>query len=211
MGTINLATGQYAKETERIWTVGSFFAGKVSNKYRTDLMNAKSITILSPASTPLVPYTANGDNRYGTRTEVFDEIQTLTMSKDEAWTKTIDRSRFYDQRGLVNVAEYLVQQKEEVEIPAYDKWALKQFTLNAGASVVQAQVTKDNILGFILLARTAMMKVPVTNRYLYASSTNCNFIRESAPFQTVEQLAVKNIEKGVIGIVTGKQIGRAHV
>lgn len=203
MGTINLARGQYAKETEKGWSLGSFFAGKTSDRYRADLRNAKSITILSPVATPLVDYTLSGDNRYGTRSEVEDEIQTLEMKMDKSWTKTIDASRFYDQRGLENVAEYLMLQRDEVEIPSYDKHAFKKFAINAGKSVVKAQVSASNILGFILLARTAMLKAPITNRYLYLSSTNCNFIRETTPFQSVEALAVKNLEKGVIGTVYG--------
>lgn len=203
MGTINLAEKQYAKVTEQGWRLGSFFNGKTSNKYKTDLQNAKSITILSSVNAELVDYTLSGASRYGTASEVDDEIQTLKMSQDKAWTKSIDRSRFYDQMGLVNVAEYMTQMREEVEIPSYDKWAFKQFSIYAGNSVVKAQVSASNILGFILLARTAMLKAPTTDRYLYLSSTNCNFIRETTPFQSVEALAVKNLEKGVIGTVYG--------
>ncbi len=203
MGTINLAKGQYANVTEKAWTLGSFFNGKLSNKYRADLMNAKSITIISPVSAPLVDYTLSGAARYGTASEVDDEIQTLEMSQDKSWTKSIDRSRFYDQKGLINVAEYMTQMRDEVEIPAYDKWAFKRLAINAGNSVVKAQVDKTNILAFILLARTAMMKSPTEGRYLALSSTNCNFIREAAPYQSVEGLAIPNLEKGVIGKIYG--------
>lgn len=51
--------------------------------------------IVSTLTDPVMGnYTPNGDNRYGNRTEVEDTQQTWTLSRDRAWTKTIDKSNY---------------------------------------------------------------------------------------------------------------------
>lgn len=202
---INLAKGQFADDVELLWTKDSYLMGKVSNKYENLLDSVKSITIVSPLSVTLVDYTRSGDSRFGTMSEVEDDIQTLEMSQDKSFTKSLDRGNLSDQKYLKSVGAYIKQQMEEQVIPTQDKWALKKFAFQAGTSMVQAQVSASNILGFALAARAVLTNAlaPEDNRYMYIGTTNSNFIREANPFQSVDSLANPNILKGVIGRIYG--------
>ena len=202
---LNLAKGQFANDVEVAWTNESYLMGKVSNKYENLLDSVKSITIMSPLTVPLVDYTRSGDARFGTMTEVEDDIQTLEMSQDRSFTKSLDRGNMSDQKYLKSVGAFIKQQMSERVIPEQDKWALKKFSFKAGSSVVQAQVTKDNIQGFLLVARAVLVNafVPEDNRFLYIGTTNANFIRLSPVYQAIDSLATPTTLKGVIGKIYG--------
>ena len=205
---LNLAKGQFANEVELSWTNESYLMGKVSNKYENLLGSVKSITIMSPLSVPLVDYTRSGDARFGTMTEVEDDIQTLEMSQDRSFTKSLDRGNMSDQKYLKSVGAFIKQQMSERVIPEQDKWALKKFSFQAGTSKVHAAVSASNILGFVLEARAVLTNafVPEDNRYLYIGTTNSNFIRTSNVFNVIDSLANPTVLKGVIGRLYGFNI-----
>lgn len=197
---INLAL-KYSPQIDKIWTHGSFVDGKVSQEY--DLIGVRSIRISSPITVDLVDYTRSGTERFGTLTEMQDEIQELTMSQDKSWTMSIDNANASDQLNIKKAGEALQQQLEEKVIPFYDKHALKQFAINAGKSVVVATVTKDNIVGFLGAADVHFTNnnVPNSDKYLYIGATNHNLLRLSAEYLAIENMAQRSIEKGVTGNV----------
>lgn len=205
---LNLAKGQFANDVEVAWTNESYLMGKVSNKYENLLDSVKSITIMSPLTVPLVDYTRSGDARFGTMTEVEDDIQTLEMTQDKSFTKSMDRGNLSDQKYLKSVGAFIRQQMSERVIPEQDKWALKKFSFQAGTSKVHAAVSASNILGFVLEARAVLTNafVPEDNRYLYIGTTNSNFIRTSNVFNVIDSLANPNVLKGVIGGLYGFNI-----
>lgn len=205
---LNLAKGQFANEVEVAWTNESYLMGKVSNKYENLLDSVKSITIMSPLTVPLVDYTRSGDARFGTMTEVEDDIQTLEMTQDKSFTKSMDRGNLSDQKYLKSVGAFIKQQMSERVIPEQDKWALKKFSFKAGTSKVHAAVSASNILGFVLEARAVLTNafVPEDNRYLYIGTTNANFIRTANVFNVIDSLANPTVLKGVIGRLYGFMI-----
>lgn len=203
MAEINLARGQFASEVDTTWTQESYLLGKVSTKYENIAGSVKSFTVLSPLTVPLVDYTRSGDSRFGKMSEVEDEIQTLEMSKDRSFTKSLDRGNQSDQMHLKSAGAFAKQQMMEQVIPEQDEWGFKRFAFEAGTSLVQAQVDKNNIMGFVLVGRAAMnnAKVPLENRYMYIGTTNCNFVRLSPQFQALDGIGSKVVEKGLIGML----------
>lgn len=204
----NLATGQFAQQVEVQWTKESYLMGKVSSQYENLLDSVKSITILSPLTVPLVDYTRSGDARFGTMTEVQDDIQTLEMSQDKSFTKSLDRGNMSDQKFAIQAGAYLKQQMEERVIPSQDQWALKKFAFYAGTSAVQAAASASNIIGFVLAGRAALNNAltPMENRYMYIGTTISNFVRTAAAFQTLDAVGSPLLEKGIIGMLYGFKV-----
>lgn len=191
----------YADTLNQAWLHNSYLAGKLNAPY--SLEGVKSLTITSMVSQALNDYTRSGTERFGTLTEVQDTIQTLTMRKDRAWTKSLDRGNLSDQQWVKKVAAFLNLQLKEQVIPEQDKWGFKRLGFDAGKSVVQAALSASNVLGFVRTARTEMVNnaVPEEGRYLAIPSSYSNFIRENTSFLTLDKIAQPALTKGVIGML----------
>ena len=86
-GTINVAT-LYERKLEERFSIGSKTNAYAGKKY--DFVGTKSIEIITADRMEMVDYTRTGTSRYGTIYELGDTKQTLTMTKDRAFTFSID-------------------------------------------------------------------------------------------------------------------------
>ena len=191
----------YSDTLNQAWLHNSYLKGKLNAPY--SLEGVKSLTITSMISQALNDYTRSGTERFGTLTEVQDTIQTLTMRKDRAWTKSLDRGNLSDQQWVKKVADFLNLQLKQQVIPEQDKWGFRRLGFDAGYSVIQAAVSASNILGFIQTARTQMVNngVPEDGRYLAIPSTYSNHLRNTTSFLTLDKIAQPVLTKGVIGML----------
>jgi hypothetical protein len=197
---LNLAT-KYSPQIDKIWVAKSFIAGKCSTKY--DLIGTRSLVITSPLTVDLVDYTRSGLARFGTVNEMQDEVQELTMSKDRAWTMSIDKANASDQLDVKKTGEALQMQLDEKVIPEQDKWALRQWAFNAGKSAVIADSTKSTIIGLIADGHAFLDNnlVPNDGRFTYIGATKYNQVRMSDEILAVDPMAVQALGKGVVGML----------
>lgn len=197
---LNLAT-KYSSIIDKIWTAKSFIAGKCSTKY--DLIGTRSLVITSPLTVDLVDYTRSGLARFGTVNEMQDEAQEITMSKDRAWTMSIDKANASDQLDVKKAGEALQMQLDEKVIPEQDKWALRQWAFNAGKSAVIADSTKATIIGLIADGHAFLDNnlVPNDGRFTYIGATKYNQVRMSDEILAVDPMAVQALGKGVVGML----------
>ena len=196
---INLAV-KYEDKILQEFTHASFMKNNVSNEY--DLTGVRSLTIYTPVTVDLNDYDRTATaNRFGTPTEMEDTVQELTMTQDKGFAITIDRGNNSDQMMIKESGRMLGLQVNEKVVPFMDKYAFKQFAVNAGTVKGINKPTTATIVGCIMDPETALTNalVPAENRYLYIGATYYNMLRMSSEFLAVDTLANKALSKGVVG------------
>ena len=196
---INLAS-KYEDKILQEFTHASFIQNNVSGEY--DLTGVKSVTIYTPVTVELNDYNRKATaNRFGTPTEMEDTVQELTMSQDKGFSITIDRGNNSDQLMIKEAGKMLGLQVNEQVVPFMDKYAFKQYAVNAGAVKGITKPTEKTIVSAIMAAETALTNalVPAENRYLYIGASMYNLLRMSSEFLAVDTLANKALSKGVVG------------
>ena len=212
-GTINVAS-LYEKKLEERFSIGSktnAFAGK---KY--DFIGSKSIEIITADRVDLVDYTRSGQNRFGTIYELGDTKQTLTMTRDRAFTFSIDKANASDQFNVKQANARLKDHWDNVVTPEVDKWRLAKWAAGNGLSTgktiltnaTPAALSKSNILEAIFNASAAMSDelVPATNRVLFIGELD--FVKFQLADQVVggAQLNKQAVAQGYKGTIDGIQI-----
>lgn len=87
-------------------------------------------------------YTANGANRYGEPTEVEDTLQTWQVTRDRAWTKTIDKSNYQDSMMVRKPGKYLAQVTKNKMVPEIDTYILAAIN-TAGETAGREDIVSD--------------------------------------------------------------------
>lgn len=203
---INLAS-KYEKKVAEKFTQSSFVKGNTSNAYNFE--GVKSIHIYTPQTIDLTNYTRTGTNRFGAVTEMQDEIQTLTLTRDRSFALSIDRGNNEDQMLIKEAGKMMKMQLDEKAIPEFDKYAIGTFIEKGGQSKeITSAPTKSSITGLVFDAATALDNalVPSDNRILYVPSSIYNMLRLSDEFIRVDKLAGQILTKGVMGEIAEMKV-----
>lgn len=116
---INLAT-KYEKKTSELLSARRKSKEFTNQDY--DWTGVETIVVTTLTDPTMGNYNSNGGaNRYGNPTEVEDTQQTFTVSRDRAWTKTIDKKNFQDSMMVRKPGKYLAQATKNVLVPKF--WA----------------------------------------------------------------------------------------
>lgn len=205
MPTINLHE-RYEKKIIEQYHKESVIAGKVSKEYNFD--GVRSIHISTPLTVPLVDYTRGGLTRYGETTEMGDRTQVLTMRQDKAFSVSIDKGNQSDQQYIKEAGRMMKLQQAEQVVPLIDKYALGEFSTNAGQIKAMAKPTKTNIVSAVFDMETELTNelIPVNDRYLYIGGELYNAIRLSSEFIRVETYERQDFEKGKVGHIANFKV-----
>lgn len=118
---INLAA-KFESRTSDLLVNGRKTKGMTNQDWSWDGVDTiKVYTLTDPT---IGYYTPNGANRYGEPTEVEDTLQTWQVTRDRAWTKTMDKSNKADSQGVRKAAKYLAQVTKNKMIPEIDTFIL---------------------------------------------------------------------------------------
>ena len=202
---INLAKA-YSGDIDKKFTLESFVAGKVSNKYSFNGVN--SVTIYNPVTKAVGTYTRSGANRFGTVTEMEDTIQTLTLSQDISWTISIDRGNNEDQMNIKGAGEMLKMQLEEQVVPTMDMYALDKFAKQAGNSVIVSASSKSTVVSLLNdgLTKLRNKKVPMRDIFIFVGATVYGQLLLATELIAVEPLAVQQLGNGLVGKFMGHMV-----
>lgn len=88
---------------------------KGSGGYEWNGVNTVSVYTRSVVA--MDDYSTTGSARYGTAAELGNTKQDLTVSKDRAFTATIDKLNMQDTMGVMKASEFLKDQIDEVVVP----------------------------------------------------------------------------------------------
>ena len=166
---INLAS-KYADKIAAAFTLKSVVDGTTNKDY--DFTGVKTLSINTPTTQALTDYQRTGLQRYGVPQEMQDTVQELVLSRDRAFSITIDKGNNMEQMNVKEAGRMLSLELEEQVVPEMDKYALEKFIDYAGTvTSLSAAPTKDTIVAALSDGMVALSnkKVPKENRSIFIS------------------------------------------
>lgn len=206
---VNLAT-KFAPKVSNILKVGRKTKSATNQDWDWDGTNAiKVYTLTDPT---MGNYTPSGANRYGSPDEVQDTVQTWTLSRDRAWTKTIDKSNYQDTMMIRKPAAYLAQATKNVLIPEIDTYVLAAINTAGDTAarddiVADAATTASNAYtNFLTInADITNSEAPEENRIAFMTATYYNLLKQGG-FVLDSDSGQKKLDSGVLGTVDGVKV-----
>ena len=199
---INYAEKYSAKIDER-FKIEAVTTPAVNQDY--DFAGVKTVKVYSIPTVEMGDYTRTGSTRYGTPSELQDNVQELTMSRDRAFTFTIDKGNDADQMGVKNAGTALQRQIDEVIIPEIDIYRLGKIAAGAGTTSEAKAITKTNAYEMFLDGTTKLteLKVPTGGRVAYVSPAYYKNIKLDESFIKKGDISQNIALKGQIGEIDG--------
>jgi hypothetical protein len=155
---------------------------------------------------------SGGANRYGNPTEVEDTVQTFTLSRDRAWTKTIDKSNYQDTQMIRKPAKYLAQATRNVLVPEIDTYIIAAIctaaaTANRDDIVSDAATTASNAYTNItdIVADIIDNDGPSEGLIGLATPQYVAKLKQSSLFDSTD-IGLKDRKAGVVGMVDNVKI-----
>lgn len=171
MATINLLS-KYAPKLDERYRLGSLTDAACGTDY--DWNGVNSIQVLSLFAPDLNDYDSSAAaNRFGTPSEVDDELNVYTLNQKKSFSKTFDVTNVHDQGFLKKAVSYLKQAWDESYVPAIDKYRFKTWANGAGLGTLNTTaLTKSTIVEAILTAHAELddAGVPSQNRFTFVRS-----------------------------------------
>lgn len=198
---INYAESYSAKVDER-FTKGAITTPAVNNEY--DFVGVNAVNVYSIPTVAMGDYTMNGANRYGTPEELQDNVQTLALSRDRAFTFSIDRRNYEDTMMVREAGKALRRQLDEVVIPEVDVYRLSVMVAQAG-NTATTPLSSDNAYSNFLDGVNALTngKAPTAGRISYIGTKFYKSIRLDPAFIKASDIAQTALLNGQVGQVDG--------
>ncbi|NCC85088.1 MAG: hypothetical protein EOM03_13310 [Clostridia bacterium] len=113
-GGQNLATSYSPKVDERFYKESQAMMA-LNNDYK--FTGEKTVKVYSIPIVAMNDYTRSGSSRYGTPTDLARNLQTLTVTKDRAFTYIIDKGDKLQSQMVSDAGASLSRQIREVIVP----------------------------------------------------------------------------------------------
>lgn len=204
---INLAT-EFQSKTSNLLKARKKSEPFTNNDWSWDGSNAIIVTTLTDPT--MGNYNANGGNmRYGNPTEVEDTQQTWTLTRDRAWTKTIDKKNQQDAKMIRKPGAYLAQATKNVLVPELDTYIF-QVIATAGALsdrddiVADAATSSSNAFSNFTTINADITdnEAPTEGRQAAMTAAYYNMLKQSG-FVLNSDNAYKDRKSGDLGEVDG--------
>lgn len=212
---INLAS-KYEKKVAERFTTRSKTDAHVGKDY--EFTGVKSITVYNVDTVAMTDYTRSGTARFGTLTELGDTKQDLKLTKDRAFTFSIDAGNASEQFNIKQANACLKRQIDEVVTPEIDKYRLKAWvdgntdgtTANnvAVPTLKDGALTKANVVEKIFTANATMTdkNVPIEGRVLFISELDFLKFKLSDQVTGTDGIAAENLRRGYRGTIDGLSV-----
>ena len=196
--TINLAE-KYSDQLEQAFLRQSVIQGNVNKDYSFE--GVRGIYIYSAVTQPLGDYTRSGTWRYGTPTELEDDIQHLVLSQDKAFAMTIDKGNLKDTMNAKRAGRVVKQQVGEQVVPWFDKYALGEWE-DVAKEIEVGELDSTSVLDMFVKARQQFVNdnIPMTDDCIaYVPTTTYGYLLLNPMFISVEKLGERHLVKGEVG------------
>ncbi len=205
----NLAA-KYAKKVDERFNRESQAMLALNSDY--DFVGVKTVNVYSIPTVAMVDYTRSGANRYGTPDDLTRNIQTLSVSRDRAFTFIIDKGDKLQSDMVMDAGKALGRQLKEVWVPEFDAYVFRKLAAEATerGNYATDAITKENAYEMFLRAMEHMgnKNVPDKGRVAFCSYKFANMLKMDPAFMKTSDAAQDMIVKGVIGEVDGCKIVR---
>lgn len=210
---INLGQ-KYAQKVQERFTSGSKTDAYAGKDY--EFTGVDTIKIYKIDTVAMTNYTRSGTMRYGSLTELGDTVQTMQVTRDRAFTFSIDYGNAKQQFNIKQANASLKRQIDEVVTPEVDKYRLTQWAkgngLSTGFAVSTASdgaLTKSNIVDAIFAGAAQMSddNVPLEGRVLFIPElTYLKFKLADIVMGGAPQSTEQNLKKGYRGTIDGMAV-----
>jgi hypothetical protein len=206
---INLAQ-KFESKTSDLLKVARKTKGMTNQDWNWDGVNAINVYTLTDPT--IGDYATNGANRYGNPSEVEDTLQTWTLSRDRAWTKTIDKKNDADTMAVRKPGAYLAQVLKNKMVPEIDTYILSTIA-TAGAVadrddiVADAATSSSNAYTNFLTINADITnnEAPTEGRVAGMTATYYNLLKQTG-FVLDSDSAYRDRKSGNLGTVDGVDV-----
>lgn len=206
---INLAS-KFESKTSELVKAKAKTSGIINQDWNWDGVNA--INVYTMTDPTMGNYNPSGANRYGNPTEVQDTKQTFTLSRDRAFTNTIDMSNYQDTMEIRKPAKFLAQATKNVLVPEIDTYRLAALstagaTYNRDDIATDAATTASNAWTdfLLLIADITNNEAPEEGRVAIMTASYYNFLKQTG-FVLASDKAYSDRKSGSLGSVEGCEI-----
>lgn len=204
---VNLATKYSSKIDEKIIN-GALSMASVNQDY--DFIGAKTVKVYSFETVAMNDYTRSGSNRYGSPSELQDNLQELQLTQDKSFTFTIDKGNKLDTpEGVRDAAKALSRQIDEVIVPMVDQYRFTKIADGAGHKFfATTAITSSTAYEAFLKANEAIDEsdIPAGGRVANVCPEFLNLIKQDDAFIKSGDLSQEMLVKGQVGEVDGVAI-----
>nr|DAY98104.1 MAG TPA: major capsid protein [Caudoviricetes sp.] len=202
---------KYSQIVDERFKIGALTSALVNYAY--DWVGVSTVKVFSVPTATMGDYKTEGANRYGTPAELENEVQEMVLSKDRAFTFTIDKKSEDDTMGTMAAAAALRRQIDEVIIPEIDTYRISKLVAGAPvANVVKdVAVTKANAYEKFLAVQEILdnAKVPTGGRVCIVTPGFYNMLKLDEAFTKKGDMAKQLAITGLVGEVDGVLIIKA--
>lgn len=205
----NNYAAKYSPLVDEAFALQSLTAGIINNDY--EWSGVQTVNVYTIPTVALGNYTMSGTARFGTPSELQNDIQTLTISQDKAFTFTIDRKQLDDTMGAMVAGRALAREIEQVIIPTVDKYRIAALVAGAGNSPTAVAITSSNAFAEFLKVQEMLDEdlAPVAGRVCLASPAFINAIKQDSAFTKAGDLAQENLIANQYGEFDGVPVIKA--
>lgn len=202
---------KYSPNVDERFKLGSLTAGIVNNDY--DWIGVSTVKVYSIPTVAMNNYSLTGQSRYGTPTELGNEEQEMTITKDRSFTFTIDRKSYDDTMMTMEAGRALRRQIDEVVIPEVDTYRIEKLVSGADTSHVlkTTAVTADNAYEMFLSVQEVLddAKVPQGGRVCLCTPGYYKLLKLDDNFIKKGDMAQEIALTGLVGEVDGVPVVKA--
>ena len=205
---INLAS-KYSPNVDERFYKESQAAMALNNDY--EFTGVQTVKVYSIPVALMTDYTKSGLTRFGTPGDLTRNVQTLTLTKDRAFTFIIDKGDKLMSMMVSDAGKALSRQIREVIVPEYDSYVfqtLASAATAAGNFSTAAIPTSIGAYEAFLNAQEALgnNNIPDQGRVCFCSYRYANLLKLDPAFMQYGDKAHEMTQRGVIGEVDGCKI-----
>lgn len=182
---------------------------KATNKdYDFDGVN--KVNVYSIPTVPLNDYDMTAEsNRYGTPTELGNDVQSLELKQDKSFTFSIDRRNATDTMMAMSAAKALARQIKDVVTPTIDKYRIQKFTEGAHTEHVKEEnLTNETAYSAFLEGSMVLFdaKVPTSGRIAFVTPAFYKMIKLDKNFVSSGDKGQELAINGAVGKIDNTTI-----
>ena len=194
---------KYSGKVDERFALASQTNGAVNNDY--EFTGVDTVKVFSIPTVALNNYALTGTSRYGTPSDLQNNVQSLVLGQDKAFTFVIDRKSEDDSEGAMEAGRALRRQIDEVVIPTVDKHRLSVMATKAGKTETGAI---DDAYAAFLDGMNALTdgNVPLTGRVAFVSPAFYKAIKLDGAFVKSGDASQNMLITGSLGMVDNANI-----
>ena len=182
---------------------------KATNKdYDFDGVN--KVNVYSIPTVPLNDYEMTAEsNRYGTPTELGNDVQSLELKQDKSFTFSIDRRNATDTMMAMSAAKALARQIKDVVTPTIDKYRIQKLTEGAHTDHVKEEnLTNETAYSAFLEGSMVLFdaKVPTSGRIAFVTPAFYKMIKLDKNFVSSGDKGQEIAINGAVGKIDNTTI-----